>query len=324
MYMSSFALLIQVINSDAGIYGNRSTITHSTNAINERVTKLRNAFRRKHDPCGMTKGNIANLVARFSQISFTLAPRSKWSSPRDYKMDGRALKWRLIALVRQGSILSENCIFRVGSPSVSSRFTIAKSVGLDNFGRISVHTRPLEISRTQTFFCDTFPFSSRVACIRIGLSARYRFDTCRKRDEVVEPLRKVLSARTDVARKNSVTNLYFHAKDSWQREIVPRGWPSSQMSLHYLNHTATMNILRRKSATTAAGTRGIANERRVASSRPSRWISRVSFLLIVRTISESRMDKAAHSSFWAGDAQISSRFFSFPVIPSLSFRRSPR
>jgi len=36
------------------------------------------------------------------------------------------------------------------------------------------------------------------------------------------------------------------------------------------------------------------------------------------------MNKATHSSFRAGDAQISSRFFSLPVIPALSFRRFPR
>jgi len=53
----SFALLIGVINL-AGIRENRSAITRSTSALNERVTKLQNAFRRNMIRGGMTKEDI--------------------------------------------------------------------------------------------------------------------------------------------------------------------------------------------------------------------------------------------------------------------------
>lgn len=51
----------------------------------------------------------------------------------------------------------------------------------------TLYTRPFEINRYVA--AETFRFSSRVACIRIGLSVRYRFNkpSRRRLGEVVEP-----------------------------------------------------------------------------------------------------------------------------------------
>lgn len=73
-----------------------------------------------------------------------------------------------------------------------------------------------------------------------------------------------------------------------------------------------------KVTTTAANTRGIVKRGLVTLSRCTNFAH--PFSLIVRMISESRIDKAAHSSFQAGDVQISSRFFPSLIIPALCFR----
>jgi len=112
IHMSSFAMLIQVINSDAGIHGNRSTVTRLTSVVNKRVTKLRNfAFRRnlirgegRYRECGGDRQIFADLVR--SRLS-------RWSSPRDHKTDDCALKWRLIASRPAGKAYCRKIVFSV-------------------------------------------------------------------------------------------------------------------------------------------------------------------------------------------------------------------
>lgn len=144
--------------------------------------------------------------------------------------------------------------------------------GLNNFDRI--RTRPLEISRALRL-SSVIPFHSlRESSLHpywIIRPLSIRRDSTRKRLRRGRrtPKKSIgwLWIQT-IARKKIqlVTSLYFRANDSratakrTETYVAPSlraapEWPPPQMSLHYLNHTATMNILYRKSATQQRQTR---------------------------------------------------------------------
>lgn len=103
------------------------------------------------------KRDIANLATatRFSQVI------QSRRSPQDHKTDDRALKRRLIASRPLGKHIVGKLCFPC---SLAIRFFEIYGIEIDGalitLVGYRIHTRPLEISRTQTFLRDTFPFCS--------------------------------------------------------------------------------------------------------------------------------------------------------------------